>query len=58
MQPTAESAGVTIEMEFVFGLIYVEEDLFALNRVCRNLIMNALQAPPDGVSRHPHAATE
>ena len=49
MQATAESAGLTIETELVFGSIYVEGDLFALNRVYRNLIMNALQAtPPTG----------
>ena len=46
MQTTAESAGLTIETDFVFGPIYVEGDLFALNRVYRNLIMNALQATP------------
>ena len=46
MQSTAESAGLTIETELVFGPLYVEGDLFALNRVYRNLIMNALQATP------------
>ena len=46
MQTTAESAGLTIETELVFGPIYVEGDLFALNRVYRNLIMNAMQATP------------
>ncbi len=44
MQTTADSAGVTLETELVFGPLYVEGDLFALNRVYRNLIMNALQA--------------
>ena len=46
MQSTAEKAGLTIETEFVFGPLFVEADLFALNRVYRNLIMNALQATP------------
>jgi signal transduction histidine kinase len=46
MQTTAEIAGLTIETELVFGPIYVEGDLFALNRVYRNLIMNAMQATP------------
>jgi signal transduction histidine kinase len=46
MQPTAESAGLTIEPQLVFGPLYIEGDLFALNRVYRNLIMNALQATP------------
>jgi signal transduction histidine kinase len=44
MQTTAETAGLTIETELVFGPLYVEGDLFALNRVYRNLITNALQA--------------
>jgi signal transduction histidine kinase len=46
MLPTAENAGVTLETELVFGPLYVEGDLFALNRVYRNLITNALQATP------------
>ena len=46
MQSTAERAGLTIETEFVFGQLFIEGDLFALNRVYRNLIMNALQATP------------
>ena len=46
MQPTAESSGLNIETEFVFGPLYVEGDLFALNRVSRNLLMNAMQATP------------
>jgi len=48
MQPTAENAGLRIDTEFVFGPLYVEGDLFALNRVYRNLVMNALQATPPG----------
>ena len=49
MQTTAESAGLTIEAEPVFGPLYIEGDLFALNRVYRNLLMNAMQAtPPHG----------
>jgi len=46
MQSTAERAGLTIETEFVFGQLFIEADLFALNRVYRNLIMNSLQATP------------
>jgi signal transduction histidine kinase len=46
MQSTAERAGLTIETEFVFGQLFIEGDLFALNRVYRNLIMNSLQATP------------
>jgi signal transduction histidine kinase len=46
MQPTAETAGLHIGTQLVFGTLYVEGDLFALNRVYRNLITNALQATP------------
>jgi signal transduction histidine kinase len=46
MQTTADTAGLTLETEMVFGPVYIEGDLFALNRVYRNLIMNALQATP------------
>jgi signal transduction histidine kinase len=46
MQTTADHAGITIETEQVLGALYVEGDLFALNRVYRNLITNALQATP------------
>jgi two-component system NtrC family sensor kinase len=46
VQGTAEVAGLTIETEMVLGQLYVEGDLFALNRVYRNLIINSLQATP------------
>jgi signal transduction histidine kinase len=46
MQTTAETAGLEFETELVFGPLYFEGDLFALNRVCRNLIINAFQATP------------
>lgn len=46
MQTTADKGGLRIETEFVLGPLYIEADLFALNRVYRNLIMNALQATP------------
>jgi two-component system NtrC family sensor kinase len=46
MESTAESAGLQLETELVFGPLYVEGDLFALNRVYRNLITNAMQATP------------
>jgi signal transduction histidine kinase len=49
MLPGAESSGIILETEMVFGPLYVEGDLFALNRVYRNLITNAFQAtPPHG----------
>jgi signal transduction histidine kinase len=46
MATTAEKAGVGLESERVFGQLFIEGDLFALNRVYRNLIVNALQATP------------
>jgi signal transduction histidine kinase len=48
MQTTAERAGLTLETELVFGPLFVEGDLFALNRVHRNLIINAFQATSPG----------
>lgn len=49
LQAGAESSGLTLDTEFVFGPLYIEGDKFALNRVYRNLIVNAFQAtPPHG----------
>jgi signal transduction histidine kinase len=44
MQSTAESTGLTLDTELLLGPLYIEGDLFALNRVYRNLITNAFQA--------------
>ena len=46
MQTTADSAGLSLDTELVFGPVYIEADLFALNRVYRNLITDAMQATP------------
>jgi signal transduction histidine kinase len=46
MLPSAESSGISLETELVFGPLYIEGDLYALNRVHRNLITNAFQATP------------
>ena len=49
MLPSAESSGISLETEFAFGPLYIEGDLYALNRVHRNLLTNAFQAtPPHG----------
>src|SRR6202008_2497205 len=48
MQTTAERAGVALQAELVFGPVYIEGDLFALNRVYRNLIINAFPATAPG----------
>ena len=44
MAPTADNAGLTMTMELAPEAVYMEGDLFALNRVTRNLISNAIQA--------------
>ena len=44
MQTTAEGAGLTLQTELAFGPLYIQGDLFALNRVYRNLLTNAFQA--------------
>jgi signal transduction histidine kinase len=48
MQTTAERAGLLLETELAFGPLYIEGDLFALNRVYRNLLTNAFQATAPG----------
>ena len=48
MQTSAERAGLVLETELVFGPLYIEGDLFALNRVYRNLLINAFQATAPG----------
>ena len=44
MQASAEAAGLTLTSELVFGPMFIQGDLFALNRVYGNLITNAMQA--------------
>jgi signal transduction histidine kinase len=46
MKTTAETGGIELDTQLVFGPAYFEGDLFAFNRVCRNLIINAFQATP------------
>ena len=46
MLKTAENAGIAMNCELVPEPLFVEGDLFALNRVYRNLIINAVQATP------------
>jgi len=49
MQTTADSSGLTLETQLLLGPMFIEGDLFALNRVYRNLVINAFQAtPPHG----------
>jgi signal transduction histidine kinase len=48
MQPLAETAGITLRTELLTEPLFVEGDLFALGRVYRNLVMNAIQATAPG----------
>jgi signal transduction histidine kinase len=48
MQQHAETAGLTLRAELGAGGALVEGDVFALGRVYRNLIINAIQATAPG----------
>jgi signal transduction histidine kinase len=49
MLASAERSGLSLDLELVFGPLYIEGDLYALNRIHRNLLTNAFQAtPPQG----------
>ena len=48
MEPHAETAGLTLRTELTTETIFIEGDVFALGRVYRNLILNAIQATAPG----------
>lgn len=48
MQPLAETAGISLRVELSGEPLYIEGDLFALGRVYRNLVVNAIQATAPG----------
>lgn len=48
MLPHAETAGIALRAETAARGVYIEGDLFALGRVYRNLIINAIQATAPG----------
>lgn len=48
MQPLAETAGITLKAELTQEALFVEGDVFALGRVYRNLVVNAIQATAPG----------
>jgi signal transduction histidine kinase len=48
MQPHAETAGVTLQSELAPEPAFIDGDVFALGRVYRNLILNAIQATAPG----------
>jgi signal transduction histidine kinase len=48
MRPFADEAGVALEVKFASEPVIIEGDVFALGRVYRNLITNAIQATQSG----------
>lgn len=48
MQPLAETAGITLRAELASEPLFIEGDVFALGRVYRNLVVNAIQATAPG----------
>jgi signal transduction histidine kinase len=48
MQPLAETAGITLKAELAAEPLFIEGDVFALGRVYRNLVVNAIQATAPG----------
>lgn len=48
MRPVADTAGVSLTVSLAPAAPYIEGDVFALGRVYRNLILNALQATAPG----------
>jgi signal transduction histidine kinase len=48
MQALADTAGVTLKAQLSTEDLYVEGDVFALSRVYRNLVVNAIQATAPG----------
>ena len=48
MQQHAETAGVTLQVELATEPMFIEGDVFALGRVYRNLVLNAIQATAPG----------
>ena len=50
MAPLAETGGLALESKLSAHPLYVEGDLFALGRVYRNLIVNAIEATAPGGS--------
>ena len=48
MQPLAETAGLSLHKKLAERPLYIEGNLFALERVYRNLIVNAIEATSPG----------
>lgn len=48
MTPHAETAGLTLQADLSAQPVFVQADMFAIGRVYRNLILNAIQATAPG----------
>jgi len=49
MRANADAAGVALEVDVAGDRLFIMGDMFALGRVCRNLVLNAIEAtPPQG----------
>ena len=49
MRANADTAGLSLEITLAGDALYIQGDMFALGRVCRNLVLNAIEAtPPHG----------
>ncbi len=59
MRANAETAGLSLAVDLAPGPLFVEGDVFALSRVLRNLVLNAIEATlPNGVVTIGSDATE
>jgi signal transduction histidine kinase len=58
MRGNAEVAGLSLELDLSDEPVFVQGDVFALSRVTRNLVLNAIEAtPPQGAITMSSAAT-
>jgi signal transduction histidine kinase len=58
MRGNAEAAGLALELDLASEPVFVQGDVFALSRVTRNLVLNAIEAtPPNGTVSITNAAT-
>jgi hypothetical protein len=59
MRGNAESAGLALELDLSDEPVVVQGDVFALSRVTRNLVLNAIEAtPPQGTITMSSAAAD
>ena len=59
MRGNAEAAGLALELDLSDEPVFVQGDVFALSRVTRNLVLNAIEAtPPQGTVTMSSAAVD